>query len=102
MESNGITPLPNKGLHIRENFYLAGIEDFTRRNPNISYATENALEDDFVLVIAHNPDVSMKQDTSGIDLILSGHTHGGQITFFRSMGTLFYFYKSYYKLWATI
>ena len=27
-------------------------------------------------------DVSMQQDTTGVDLILSGHTHGGQLNFF--------------------
>jgi len=81
METYGITPLPNEGRHIRDNFYLAGVEDISRQ-ANISGATENALEDDFILLLAHNPDISMMQNTNGIDLILSGHTHGGQITFF--------------------
>ncbi|MCL2546665.1 MAG: metallophosphoesterase [Oscillospiraceae bacterium] len=79
---NGIMPLANSGLHVRENFYLAGVEDLWGGNPCIETAIADATADDFVLLLSHNPDVAMQQDTSDVDLILSGHTHGGQITFF--------------------
>lgn len=79
MEQNGIILLQNCGLHIRENFYLAGVRN---RGPDINEALSGAGPEDFVLLLSHVPDVSMRQDTGNIDLILSGHTHGGQITFF--------------------
>ena len=82
MEKYGITPLSNNGLYIRKNFYLAGVEDLWNRNADIAMAASEAKEDDFVLLLAHNPDVTMKQNTSNIDLTLSGHTHGGHVTFF--------------------
>ena len=82
MEENGMTPLSNSGLHIREGFFLAGVEDLWNRNPSIAHAIEGAQTDDFILLLSHNPDVSMQEDTSRVNLILSGHTHGGQITFF--------------------
>jgi predicted MPP superfamily phosphohydrolase len=82
MEEHSAKKLSNEGLHIKENFYLAGVEDFWRRNSDIAKAIEGALPDDFVILMAHNPDVSMEQDTTGVQLILSGHTHGGQINFF--------------------
>lgn len=78
----GIIPLDNSGTHIREGFYLAGVQDMWNRNPNIEAAVAGASTDDFVLLVSHNPDVSMSQPTDGIDLILSGHTHNGQITLF--------------------
>jgi len=81
-ELNGIIPLDNSGTHIRAGFYLAGVRDMWNRDPNIKDALKNASADDFVLLISHNPDEAMTQSTIGIDLILSGHTHGGQITFF--------------------
>jgi len=81
-ERYGISPLDNSGIHIRDGFYLAGVQDKWNRNPDIIKATEGANENDFVLLISHNPDVTMEQPTNGVDLILSGHTHGGQITFF--------------------
>ena len=78
----GITPLDNSGMQIREGFYLAGVQDMLLRNPSISQAVAEASIDDFILLVSHNPDVTMRQPTAGIDLIVTGHTHGGQITFF--------------------
>ena len=82
MERYGIVPLDNNGVEIRNGFYLAGVHDLWNRNPDIETASASADAGDFVLLISHNPDVSMVQSTAGVDLILSGHTHGGQITFF--------------------
>lgn len=82
MEEHGMTPLDNSGVHIREKFFLAGVHDMWNRSPDIEAAMAGANADDFVLLISHNPDVTMEQSTLGIDLVLSGHTHGGQIAFF--------------------
>lgn len=82
MEQYAIQPLSNSGARIGEHFYLAGVEDLWNRNPDIAVAIEEAQSDDFVLLVAHNPDITMVQDTTSVDLILSGHTHGGQVTFF--------------------
>jgi predicted MPP superfamily phosphohydrolase len=81
-EYYGITPLDNSGLQIRDGFYLSGTSDLWNRSPNISEAVSGALDDDFVMLVSHNPDVAIAQSTIGIDLILSGHTHAGHITFF--------------------
>ncbi|MCL1935435.1 MAG: DUF1294 domain-containing protein [Defluviitaleaceae bacterium] len=86
----GIGILDNSGLYIHPNFFLAGVHDLWNRNPNISVATSNANNDSFILLVSHNPDVSMIQDTSHLNLILSGHIHGGQITFF---GWPFYLFR---------
>ena len=80
-EQHGIIPLNNSGIHIRDGFFLAGVHDLWNRNPNIATAIDSANAEDFILLISHNPDVVMMQSTMGIDLIFSGHTHGGQITF---------------------
>ncbi|MCL2372528.1 MAG: metallophosphoesterase [Defluviitaleaceae bacterium] len=82
MENHSITPLDNSGLHIREGFFLAGVQDMWNRNPNVAAATQGAKDSDFTLLLSHNPDISMQQPTAGIDLILSGHSHAGQITLF--------------------
>jgi len=94
MEEYSVIPLSNNGVYIRDNFYLAGVEDLWNRKPNINKAIENSHSDDFVLLISHNPDIAMQQDTDGVDLILSGHTHGGQITFFGIWSPYFTFRKT--------
>ncbi|MCL2188321.1 MAG: metallophosphoesterase [Defluviitaleaceae bacterium] len=90
---NGIVPLQNEGLHIRDGFFLAGVEDAWRR-PCVVSAVEGAYESDFVLLLSHNPDISMKQDMARVCLVLSGHTHGGQITFFGVWAPYFTFRSS--------
>ena len=82
LEACGITPLKNSGLRLRDKLYLAGTTDYWSRDADIARATQAASPDDLVLLVTHNADVTMVQGTGGIDLILSGHTHGGQITFF--------------------
>lgn len=85
----GIGILDNSGLNIRPGFHLAGVQDYWSRNSNITSAINEAVDDDFVILITHNPDVVMSQSTVGVDLIFAGHTHGGQITLF---GWPFYLY----------
>lgn len=89
-EYYGIGILDNSGLQIREGFFLAGVQDEWRRNPDIELATADTSSDDFILLVTHNPDVSMNQSTAHLDLIVAGHSHGGQITFF---GWPFYLYR---------
>jgi len=82
MDNVGIIPLSNTGLYVREHFFLAGVEDLWNRRPNIQKATIQANPESFILLLSHNPDLSMKQSTQAIDLFLSGHTHGGQMNWF--------------------
>jgi len=91
MEEHGITPLSNSGVLVRKNFFLAGVEDLRKRNPDISKSVKKSNPEDFVLLISHNPDVTMKQSTASVDLMLCGHTHGGQITFFGIWAPIFTF-----------
>ncbi|HOI71651.1 MAG TPA: metallophosphoesterase [Methanobacterium sp.] len=51
-----------------------------RQSPEV--AIGNAGTDDFVILLKHEPDYFSELDKSRVDLVLSGHTHGGQMTFF--------------------
>ena len=82
MRRFGITPLSNNGYGIREGLHVGGIEDMWNRSPDVAMAVSDAQQDDFVLLVSHNPEIVMKQYTGNVDLILSGHTHGGHITLF--------------------
>lgn len=82
MEARGMHVLDNCGVTLHPGLYLAGVQDLWKRKPDIKQAVRNAEDDDFVLLLAHNPYLSMIQNTSRVDLMLCGHTHGGQVTFF--------------------
>lgn len=82
MNANGIGPLSNNGAEIHPGLFLAGVEDLWARKPNVPLAVKNAKPEDLVVLLCHNPDVSMSQDTSRVDIMLCGHNHGGQVTLF--------------------
>jgi len=96
MRDNGITILSNSGIHVRESLYIAGIEDLWNRSPNAKQATAAAKSNDFTLLVSHNPDVTMVQDTHA-DLTLCGHTHGGQVNLFGIWAPHFTFAKNITK-----
>ena len=96
MRNNDIIPLDNEGFHIRDNFFLAGTRDLWKSSPDIKKATENALDYDFILLVTHNPDVTMRQSTEHIDLTLAGHTHGGHVRFFQLPFLLLFNYVTNY------
>lgn len=82
MRSYNMKPLGNEGTYVSEGVYLAGVEDFRKRKPDIQGAIMGAKEDDLVILLSHNPDVAAFQNTWGVDLMLAGHTHGGQANVF--------------------
>lgn len=78
----GIHPLDNTGTRIRQGLYLGGVQDLWNRTPDAKQALRGSRNEEFKLLLSHNPDYAMHQEAAQADLILSGHTHGGQITFF--------------------
>lgn len=84
MPKYGFTLLEDAGQTIKPGFYLGGVtfSGGDKLAPSIKNAVAAATEGDFVLLLAHNPDIAQMQDSSRVDLTLAGHTHGGQVTFF--------------------
>lgn len=39
--------------------------------------------DDFILLLTHTPDYAEDTDVSNANLVLAGHTHGGQVSLFK-------------------
>lgn len=87
VNSLGIKTLENQNVYIGEKdegFYLAGVYDrfgfrYGSYIPDINKALENC-ENNPTILLAHQPKyINEIKDTKNIDLILCGHTHGGQI-----------------------
>jgi len=54
--------------------------DFTREKKHyLEHALKSADKDGFNLLLCHHPDFFIHAKPMGIDLMLAGHTHGGQI-----------------------
>ena len=81
--SEGITVLLNEGMRIdlkEESFWLAGVNDTMVGLEDLPLALAGSGDDEMKLLLAHNPIILRRAARAGVDLVLSGHTHGGQVT----------------------
>lgn len=84
LEHLGIKPLLNASIMIEESFNLVGLNDYFGYRagylePDIKKAFEKVDETLPTIVLAHQPKMIQEVRETKTDLMLSGHTHGGQI-----------------------
>jgi uncharacterized protein len=83
LETMGIRMLLNEGEPIvrrGQHIYLAGIDDaHYYRVDNIEKAASEIPDGAFSILLSHTPEIYRQAAHAGFDLLLSGHTHGGQI-----------------------
>jgi hypothetical protein len=84
--AEGIRVLVNEGMrfehpqHRGASFWLAGVDDTMVGLEDLPLALAGSSADELKLLLAHNPIVLRRAARAGVDLVLSGHTHGGQVT----------------------
>jgi uncharacterized protein len=83
LESMGIRMLLNESESIvreGEHIYVSGIDDaHYYRVDNIEKAASLISDGAFSILLSHTPEIYRQAAHAGFDLLLSGHTHGGQI-----------------------
>ncbi len=93
--SLGLRILRNQHVTIRGGFELAGVDDSTSERLAHGHgedvATALAGRDPAlpVVLLAHHPSTLPRARAAGVDLQLSGHTHGGQLLPFGYLSRLF-------------
>jgi len=89
LKANGLTVLENQGLTLTykgASLNLAGVEDWEGsrfpppRPPSLTSALRGLDLSVPTVLLAHQPKVAKEASEAGVDLQLSGHTHGGQLT----------------------
>ena len=81
--AEGIRVLTNEGLRFEDSgasFWLAGVDDTMVGLEDLPLALAGSRADELKLLLAHNPVILRRAARAGVDLVLSGHTHGGQVT----------------------
>ena len=81
--AEGIRVLVNEGMRFEMNgasFWLAGVDDTMVGLEDLPLALAGSRADEMKLLLAHNPVILRRAARAGVDLVLSGHTHGGQVT----------------------
>ncbi len=76
---NGYKVLTNEGVHLVPGVYLAGVDESRFGTSDIEKALENKKDGDYVILLAHEPDFADVSAENGVELQISGHSHGGQI-----------------------
>ncbi|MGE5164997.1 MAG: metallophosphoesterase [Sphingobacteriales bacterium] len=83
LEAMGIRMLMNESTAIERGDYriqIAGIDDaHFYRADNIEKAASGISPGDFSILLSHTPEIYQQAAHAEFDLLLSGHTHGGQI-----------------------
>ncbi|MEA4922765.1 MAG: metallophosphoesterase [Eubacteriaceae bacterium] len=79
MKAGGFTVLKNETVDFSSyNITLTGVDDFL-----IGYGDTSCVsglsDSTYNMIACHEPDVIDKMSASPVDLMLSGHTHGGQV-----------------------
>lgn len=62
-----------------QRIWLGGVGDLWEDDPSVDAAFAGVPADECKLVLAHNPDTADQPRQTEIDLMISGHTHGGQV-----------------------
>lgn len=82
LRANGVTVLQDEARLIDDRFYVIG-----RRDSGYGAATREPIgdlikdldKDKYMIVLDHQPTDYDAEAAAGVDLVLSGHTHGGQL-----------------------
>ena len=78
----GINVLRHKAARLKFGAHainLVGVDYQSRRSPYLAEVEELVNVGDTNVLLSHNPDVFPAAISKGFDLVLAGHTHGGQI-----------------------
>jgi uncharacterized protein len=83
LEEMGIRMLLNEAETLErgdQHIHLVGIDDaHYYRADNIEKAASHLSADEFSILLSHTPEIYRQAAHADFDLLLSGHTHGGQI-----------------------
>lgn len=83
IEALGITVLLNEAVALECNgavIHLAGIDDpHYFQVDNFEKAAQSIPPDEVAILLSHSPETYQRAAHAGFDLMLSGHTHGGQV-----------------------
>ncbi|HKO97374.1 MAG TPA: metallophosphoesterase [Pyrinomonadaceae bacterium] len=89
LESNGIKVLEDEVLEVKRqgrSVWLAGLADLWTRPQRIEPTISQVPSGQPIIALTHNPDI-FPRVPERVQLLLAGHTHGGQIRF-PIMGTV--------------
>ncbi len=68
---------------------IIGIDDWVSKKNGSTAGPKGTFQDGPAILLAHSPEIIEEASHRGVDLVLSGHTHGGQIFLTRYLTAVF-------------
>ncbi|HKO56623.1 MAG TPA: metallophosphoesterase [Thermoanaerobaculia bacterium] len=84
LASHGIALLTNRAVTLHrdgDRLWLVGIDEMYRGTPDVAAAFAPIADHPPAVGVSHHPDIVDLLDGRRLDLLVCGHTHGGQIRF---------------------
>jgi uncharacterized protein len=78
-EKVGMHFLVNESRQLEEGLWIVGVDDPSTASDNLDDALTGVPGSAHRILLAHSPDIVDSLERARFDLILAGHTHGGQI-----------------------
>jgi uncharacterized protein len=82
LRAAGITVLHNEGVRVQKDgrsVWIAGCDSAWAGHADMHAAMRGRRSGEACLALIHEPDLAFEAEAHGADLVLAGHTHGGQI-----------------------
>lgn len=82
LQAEKVRVLINEGFRLQianASFWLCGVDDTMAGLADLDSALSGSKPDEFKFLMCHNPVILSEAERAGVDFIVSGHTHGGQI-----------------------
>ena len=87
LTKNGVTVLQDEVLELGGGYCVIGRRDRSdRQRKDILELMRGIPDADYVIVLDHQPHDYQNEASAGCDLVLSGHTHGGQLIPINNVG----------------
>jgi len=75
---NNVRVLVNENIEVEDRFYVVGVDDPHTMHDRLDRALHGIKEDSMIVLLTHSPEIVDKA-ANRVDIILAGHTHGGQV-----------------------
>lgn len=82
LRDEGIEVLINEGFRFTAkgvSLWLCGVDDHMVKRTDLKAALHGSFPDEMKMLLAHNPVIVRQAARKNVDLVFSGHTHGGQV-----------------------
>ncbi len=92
LEKNHVKVLRDESIFLGNDFYCIGRKDYSvekelkEKRKTVKNLTANLDKNKYLIVLDHQPVDYKSEINEKVDLVLSGHTHGGQLFPFNNLG----------------